>query len=245
MRVEYIGNATLYNGDCLDVIPTLSGISAVVTDPPYGIEDLVGGYGRSGETIANDRNLDVCMAALQIATGVAPEAIWAVFYSPRIRREFFDSFPPALHDLGEIIWDKKAPGMGRGIRYQHETIALFYTGEPKKLVGDTFSVLRDYRSAETHPHQKPLSLIKTLCEIAGGDVVLDPFMGSGTTGVACAALGKRFIGIEIDPKHFETSCARIRAAHAAPGLFGAAPAPVQVIDMFPVNDNTKRVAACA
>lgn len=239
MRIEVIGNATLYNGDCLDVIPTLRGVDAVVTDPPYGIEDIVGGYGRSGETIANDKTLDVCMAALQAACRVAPSALWAVFYSPRVRREFFRTLPVELHDLGEIIWDKKAPGMGRGVRYQHETVALFYTGDPKDLTTTTFSVMRDYRSAERHPHQKPLSLITTMCELVGGNTVLDPFLGSGTCGVACANLGRRFIGIELDPKHFVTACERIHEAVSAPTMFAA-------------NDNAttqgglfSEVAACA
>lgn len=228
MRIERIGDAVLYNGDCLEVIPTLGHVTAICSDPPYGTEDIVGGYSRSGATIANDKDLKVCMAALQAACRIAPAAVWAVFYSPRVRREFFATLPPELHDLAEIIWDKKAPGMGRGVRYQHENIALFYTGDEKKLTRDVFSVMRDYRSAETHPHQKPLSLITTLCEIIGGDTVLDPFMGSGTTGVACARLGKKFIGIELDPEHFETCCRRIQDAVDKPTLFGAPAA----------NDNT-------
>lgn len=232
MRVETIGLATLYHGDCREILRSLVGVDGVCTDPPYGIEDIVGGYGRSGETIANDRTLDVCMEALQAACRIAPAALWAVFYSPRVRREFMEKLPPELHDLGEIIWDKKAPGMGRGVRYQHETIALFYTGDPKKPVGDTFSVLRDYRSAETHPHQKPDGLIRRLCELVGGKLTLDPFMGSGTCGVACARLGRSFVGIELDAKHFDTACRRIEAAGRAPDMFAEAAA----------NDNVQPVS---
>lgn len=237
MRVETIGNATLYNGDCREIIPTLVGVDAVCTDPPYGIEDLVGGYGRSGETIANDTTLDACAQALTLAAAIAPNAWFAVFYSPRVRRAFYDCIPPALHDYGEIIWNKKAPGMGRGIRYQHETIGVFYTGQEKNLHGDTFSVVNDYRSAETHPHQKPDGLIRRLCELIGGKTILDPFMGSGTCGVAAASLGKKFIGIELDRKHFETCCRRIQEAQSAPDMF-AAPAEEQV-GMFADNDNVK------
>lgn len=227
-RPVIIGDCTLYNADCLEVIPTLRNIGAVCTDPPYGIEDMVGGYGRSGETIANDRTLEVCMAALGSACRVAPAAVWAVFYSPRVRREFFSSLPPELHDLGEIIWDKKAPGMGRGIRYQHENVAMFYTGDQKSVTRDTFSIIKAYRSAETHPHQKPTQLIESLVELVGGGVVLDPFMGSGTTGVACANLGRKFVGIELDAKHFATCCRRIEEAYSTPRLF-----------MEPANDNNQ------
>lgn len=226
MRIETIGNATLYNGDCRDIIPTLRGIDAVCVDPPYGTQDIVGGYSRDGATILNDTNLDACAQALQAAARIAPSAIWAVFYSPRIRKQFYECLPPELHELGEIIWDKKMPGMGRGIRYQHETAAIFYTGDPKKVHGDTFSVLRALRTPDMHPHQKPISLITTLCELVGGTTVLDPFMGSGTTGVACARIGKKFVGIELDPKHFETCCKRIRDAADTPTMFGA-----------PANDN--------
>ncbi len=231
MRIETIGNCTLYHGDCLEIIPTLDDIKVVCTDPPYGTEDIVGGYSRSGATIANDKDLKTCMAALQAACRVAPSAMWAVFYSPRVRREFFATLPPELHDLAEIIWDKKAPGMGRGVRYQHENIALFYTGDEKKLARDVFSVMRDFRSAETHPHQKPLSLITTLCEIMGDGKTLDPFMGSGTTGVACARLGRPFVGIELDAGHFDTCCRRIEDAVNKPTLFGA-----------PANDNQPQQA---
>jgi site-specific DNA-methyltransferase (adenine-specific) len=234
MRVERIGSATLYNGDCLEVIPTLKDITSVVTDPPYGTEEIVGGYSRSGATIANDKDLKTCMYALQATCRVAPAAVWAVFYSPRVRREFFATLPPELHDLAEIIWDKKAPGMGRGVRYQHENVALFYTGDEKKVTRDVFSVMRDYRSAETHPHQKPISLITTLCELVGGKITLDPFMGSGTTGVACAAIGRPFVGVELDPGHFDTCCRRVQDAHNRPRLFAEQAndnAPV-AIDMF-------------
>jgi site-specific DNA-methyltransferase (adenine-specific) len=227
MRIERIGDCTLYNGDCLEIIPTLKDVTGICTDPPYGTEGIVGGYSRDGATIANDKDLKVCMAALQAAARIAASARWAVFYSPRVRREFFATLPPELHDMAEIIWDKKAPGMGRGVRYQHENVALFYTGDKKGPAKDVFSVMRDYRSAETHPHQKPISLITTLCEVVGGDLVMDPFMGSGTTGVACANLGRPFIGIELDPDHFETCCRRVQDAANRPTLFGS-----------PANDNT-------
>ena len=232
MRVERIGDCTLYNGDCLEVMRGLEGIDAVCTDPPYGTEEIVGGYSRTGATILNDKNLDVCMAALQAACRIAPSSVFAVFYSPRMRREFYSKLPPELHDLAEIIWDKKAPGMGRGVRYQHENIALFYTGDRKGITRDTMSIVRDFRCAELHPHQKPIGLISNLCELIGGhEAILDPFMGGGTTGVACVKIGRKFIGIELDPIHFETSCQQIQRAYDQPDIFISNPA----------NDNHKQV----
>jgi tRNA G10 N-methylase Trm11 len=219
-RFEQIGQCSLYLGDSVRILPLLHGMAdTVVTDPPYGIEDIVGGYGRDGHTIANDKDLVMCMKVLQATCRAAPAAMWAVFYSPRVRREFFDTLPPELHDMAEIIWDKKAPGMGAGVRYQHENIALFYTGDKKKPKETVFSVMRDYRCAEQHPHQKPISLITSLCELVGGASILDPFMGSGTTGVACVKLGRKFIGIEIDEGYFDIACERIRKAYAQPDMF--------------------------
>lgn len=240
MRVERIGDCTLYNGDCLEVMRGLEGITSVCTDPPYGTEELVGGYSRSGATILNDKDLTVCMAALQAACRIAPSAVFAVFYSPRMRREFFKTTPPELHDLAEIIWDKKAPGMGRGVRYQHENIALFYTGDPKGVTRDAMSIISDFRSAEQHPHQKPIRLIQTVCDLVDGNggVTLDPFMGSGTTGVACATMNRKFIGIELDPRYFDIACERITKAYAQGDMFVERVKPVKQDSLFAANDNS-------
>lgn len=110
--------------------------------------------------------------------------------------------------------------MGRGIRYQHENIAFFQVGHPADL-DDCFSVLSFYRAGDVHPHEKPLALMRKLCRVVPKNRILDPFMGSGTTGVACVQLGKRFIGIEIDQKYFDIACKRIGKALAEPGFFGA------------------------
>ena len=82
-----------------------------------------------------------------------------------------------------------------------------------------FSVLREYRTPHQHPHQKPTPLMVRLVEAAGGQSVLDPFMGSGSTGVACAKLGRKFIGIELDSEYFDIACKRIEEAYAQQDLF--------------------------
>ncbi|HEX9955503.1 MAG TPA: DNA methyltransferase [Allosphingosinicella sp.] len=224
-RVEQIGDCTLYLGDCRSIIPELE-FDSVITDPPYGIEALVGGYGRDGRTIANDTNLDACAEALGLC-GAHITCGWiAAFYSCRVSDLFFETLRGrGLTYVGEIIWDKKAPGMGGPIRYQHENVALFSVGKPEPL-GACFSVIQDYRSADVHPHQKPLGIMGRLCEIVGTGTVLDPFMGSGTTGVAAVKEGRPFIGIEIDETHFETACRRIRDAVAQP-RFDVAPRRVE------------------
>lgn len=228
-----VGNAKLYCGDSREIIPGLA-FDDVLTDPPYGIEDMVGGYGRGGRTIANDRNLDVCREVLDLCAKRMPAGYVAAFYSCRITDQFFEAVrglgreDAPLTYFGEIVWDKKAPGMGNPIRYQHENVALFKVGEPASDFGATFSVVSDFRSADKHPHQKPLGIMGRLARVVGtGGVVLDPFMGSGSTGVACAQQGRRpFIGIELDPKHFETACERIATAHDQASTLAPPPTPL-------------------
>lgn len=216
-RKEIIGDCTLYLGDCLEIMPTLGKVDAVVTDPPYGIEDIVGGYGREGRTIQNDTTLTVCHDMLNMGTVFYNDVWVACFYSCRVSAEFFQGVV-GVEYFGEVIWDKKVPGMGRGIRYQHENIAFFKKGTPSKLK-DTFSVVRFLRCGEEHPHQKPNALMEFLCDVVPGETILDPFMGSGTTGVACVNLGRKFIGIELEPKYFDIACKRIDQATRQGKLF--------------------------
>jgi len=210
---KVIGNCTLYNADCLHLLPKIEFVNAVVSDPPYGT-GYVGGYNRKGETIANDDTLEVTAQALKLAQPLC-DGNMVVFYSPRISPIFYKKLN-FLDWFGQIIWNKKAPGMGGEFRYQHENVALFGKNLPIKKA---FSLYSYYRDASEHPHQKPIQIMTQLLNILDANSILDPFMGSGTTGVACAKLGKRFIGIEIDEDHFETAVKRITAAYDQPDLF--------------------------
>jgi DNA modification methylase len=225
-----IGSATLYCGDSREIVPTLA-FDDVITDPPYGIEEMVGGYGRSGRTIANDTNLDVCTDVLRLCAETMTDGWIAAFYSCRVSPEFFRRLDairnPETGDptyYGEIMWDKKAPGMGNPIRYQHENIAIYRVGDPDPI-GATFSIVRDYRMAKGHPHQKPEGIMLHLAKVIGTGIALDPFMGSGSTGVACAMAVRPFIGIELDPAYFELACQRVEAAMSQASVFAAAFAP--------------------
>jgi DNA modification methylase len=218
MRVEQIGDATLFLGDCRGIIPTLGKVDSVVSDPPYGIEDLVGGYSRSGATIQNDKNLDCCFEALNAIAARSTDLRMTIFYSCRITDQFFARAAHLGSYIGEIIWDKKAPGMGAPLRYQHENIAIFEKGAPPPMP-DTISIIVDMRTPILHPHQKPPTLMQHLCNVAGGATILDMFMGSGSTGVAALKLRRKFIGIELDEKHFDTACRRITEASKQDGFF--------------------------
>lgn len=226
IKEERIGGQRLILGDCLEVMPHLGKFDAVVTDPPYGIEDMVGGYGRGGHKIANDKTLDVALAALNMCGEMWGDLRIVAFYSCRVTAKFLNGIN-SLDYFGEIIWDKKIPGMGGSFRYQHENAAIFTKGKPSPI-GTGFSVISIARNPELHPHQKPIPLMEKVLVIAGGSVVLDPFMGSGTTLVACQRLGLHGTGIEIDPGHFDSSCRRVEEATRQPGLFISPPeAPTQ------------------
>jgi site-specific DNA-methyltransferase (adenine-specific) len=217
MQCEKIGDATLYCGDCLELLSVIGPVDAVVTDPPYGIEKLVKAYGRSARNIIGDASLDALEDALWII-GQTQVDFWAlVFYSPRVSPAFF-KLEHGLRYYGEVVWDKVAPGLGNPLRYQHENIAMFRMGDPP-LIEPTFSVLRSYRCGDVHPHEKPVPIMRRVCEVLSSRTILDPFMGSGTTGVACVSLGRKFIGIEIDTHYFDIACKRIENAHLQPDLF--------------------------
>ena len=220
MDKEIIGSATLYMGDCLDVLPTLTGVDAVVTDPPYSS----GGFNEAGkssgsigtrgsETIAND-NLSTrgylrLMRQVFQAVPSADEAY--VFTDWRMWINAFD----AVEDGGfrvrnMLVWDKGHAGMGRPWRGQHELIC-YGKKTPAKDFGRSYgNVLKAARTGnKEHPTEKPVELMQRILENTFGQVICDPFMGSGTTGVAAVRIGKPFIGVEVDRKHFETACRRI------------------------------------
>lgn len=214
-KEERIGGQRLILGDCLEVMPLLGRFDAVVTDPPYGIEDIVGGYGRGGvHKIANDKTLDVALAALNMCGELWDDLRIIAFYSCKVTAKFLNGID-ALDYFGEIIWDKRVPGLGANFRYQHENAAIFTKGKPGP-VGTGFSVISIARNPELHPHQKPIPLMEKVLAISGGSVVLDPFMGSGSTLVACQKLGHQGTGIELDPEYFDIACRRVDEAARQP-----------------------------
>jgi len=217
-RKEVIGDCTLYLGDCLEVMPTLDPVDAVVTDPPYGI-DYQSGYATErlwvgGRRIANDLDCSVRDAALAQIDCAA-----LVFGSRKA------PLPPSCRQV--LIWDKGgALGMGAldlPWKPAHEEIYVLGRG----FVGgrNWHSVIYHHPTqamacnGRKHPNEKPLGLIERLLGWCPSGSILDPFMGSGTTGVACVKLGRKFIGIELDEGYFDIACKRIEKAYAQPDMF--------------------------
>jgi DNA modification methylase len=220
-REEIIGDARLILGDCREVLPTLPRVDAVVTDPPYGIAwtkpFLANGNSRAHDGIANDSDCEARDAALEWH-GYRPAIVFGSFQA---------DFPP--HTKQVLIWQKPGDAglFGTVAGYRRDVEPIFLCGEWPSTPVQRSSVLtsaasfRGHAAAETgsHPHTKPVGLLAQLIGATTAQTILDPFMGSGTTGVACIKLGRKFIGVEIEPKYFDIACRRIEEAWKQPRLF--------------------------
>ena len=209
MSVVQIGNATLYLGDCMEVLPTLDKVDAVITDPPYGLaEKLQGGtWGKAFEGEYKDWDAVAPFELVQAALRLTDKAIvWGGNYF---------QFPPSRCWLTWIKRDAVRTMAGCELAWTNfDANAKFFD----------WTIAATNAERIKHPTQKPLSLMKWCIEQAGNpETILDPFMGSGTTGVAAIQLGRKFIGIEREPKYFDIACQRIEKAVAQGQLFEPEP----------------------
>lgn len=219
MKKVVIGNCELYRGDCLEIMPTLDKVDAVVTDPPYGMAFQSNHRIEKHKKIANDEGILLLLWACQIPRKHSSH-IWMRW----------DNLRDVPQPKSLITWVKNNHSMG-DLEHEHgrkTEVCAFYQGNdhffPK---GRPIDVVYGTRTGnELHPTQKPVDLIRNVVEWTDG-VVVDPFMGSGTTGVACAKLGRKFIGIELDETYFNIACERIQKAYDQPDLFIEAPEKLQ------------------
>lgn len=210
-----IGNATLYHGDCLQVLPNLIGIDAVVTDPPYGI-----GYshGKGGGKLAKSTKFDNhAIAGDDKPFDPSP---WLEF--PKVVLFGANHFASRLPDSSFwLIWDKR-DGVCSNDQADAEMAWVKGKGQARVIRHLWNGMLKASEKGieRVHPTQKPISVMEWVLKTTGIEgVILDPYMGSGTTGVACVNLGQKFIGIEIDRNYFEIACERIFAAQSQGRLF--------------------------
>ncbi len=204
-----------YNGDCREVLRNLPAESCdfVLTDPPY-IVSYEGRWGSRLRSIRGDSETDWLVPAFV--------EIWRVLKENSLCLSFYgwpnaDLFLSAWKLIGfrpvsQLVCVKDNIGLGYFTRNQHETAYLLAKGNPPRpgaAQSDVFSWERE--SALFHPNQKPLSTIARMIAAYSqeGDVVLDPFMGSGTTLVAAKNLGRQAIGIEIEPEYCDVASARL------------------------------------
>ncbi len=237
-RTEIIGDATLYLGDCLEVMAEMEAgsVDAVVTDPPYcsgsvseAHRTAAKGQGRRSENLNRfgwfqGDNMGTAglvwllrSVAVQAFYLAKPTGSLMVFCDWRMAA----TLQPALEaarwrSQGIVVWDKKSMGLGRGFRNRHELILHLTAGAPEYYSASVGNVIPCGRVGSDREHQteKPVELLESLGQVVSpiGGTILDPFMGSGTTGVACMNLGRKFIGIEIEEKYFDIACRRIDLA---------------------------------
>jgi site-specific DNA-methyltransferase (adenine-specific) len=201
---------TLFLGDCRDVLPMIGRVGSVITDPPYGMSFRSNYRIVKHDSIANDADLE----CLNFAIGIEASHSRYVFCR-------WDNIRDVPKPKSCITWVKNNWSMG-DLDHEHARqteVALFYPGPlhyfPKGRPQDVVHAPRT--GNDNHPSEKPVQLMRVIVEWTDG-VVLDPFMGSGSTGCAAVDVGRSFIGIEIDSRHFDTARRRISAALASPRL---------------------------
>lgn len=221
-----IGDATLYLGDCLEILPTLGKVDAVVADPPYGTNQ---------DTNYKHRGRGERSGLATMSKTLAKD--WAKIHGddqPFDPTPFLDFkevilwggnwYCSRLPDSSKwLVWDKRChtpPDHNADVEMAWTNLK----GCARMYRGLWRGMLREGRDnmvhgPKVHPMQKSLGLMEWCVDMTIGETILDPYMGSGTTGVACANLRRKFIGIEIEPKYFEIACERIGAAYAQERLF--------------------------
>jgi len=232
-----IGNATLIHGDCMDALDAISNIDHIITDPPYEAEAHSKGLRVSGKQENGERSVEMAeldfppmteeLRRMMSAAAVARCGGWFLAFC---QAEAVPLWRDAHNAAGAkymrpMVWIKPdgapqftgdRPGMG------YESIVASWCGKGRSVWngGGKHGVFnyphRENNLPKQHMTQKPVSLMSELVSLFSnvGQTILDPFMGSGTTGVAAVRQGRRFVGIEVDRRHFDTACRRIEAAQA-------------------------------
>jgi DNA modification methylase len=211
---EQIGDCTLYLGDCREILPLLPKVDAVVTDPPYGIgESAKKSASREVHAKPTDYGTDDWdhePADPKVIAWMRANSRWQVIFGGN----YFDLPPTSCW----LVWDKLNGDN------DFADCELAWTNLPKAVRRIKFmwnGMLRAEKGPRVHLTQKPIEVMRWVLNHVPepNGTVLDPYMGSGTTGVAVVMARRKFIGIEIEPKYFEVACKRIEAAYAQPDMF--------------------------
>lgn len=217
-----IGDCTLIRGDCLAVLPTLGKFDAVITDPPFDEKTHKGADSKFSK-IDFLPMLDVCGLAASL---VSVSNGWVIAFcafeqlgayrdgsgESWIRAGIWDK----VSNMPQMTGDRPAQG-GEGVAIMHRPGRKIWNGGGKAAIWRHLVE----RGEKQHPTQKPLALMSELIEqfTQANATILDPFMGGGSTGLAAIKLGRKFTGIEREPKYFDIACRRIEQAYAQGQLF--------------------------
>lgn len=231
MEPVIIGRATLYRGDCRDILPTLGRVDHIITDPPYSERTHAGARTRVGANggAENVASIDFApisegqfLADLDALVAIARRWVlmtceWRFLAEVEASRDYFVRFGVWTKPNGapQFTGDRPATGW--------EAVAICHNLDQRKRWngGGSRAVWNIPTESGDHPTQKPLALLsRWMGDFTDpGETILDPFMGSGTTGVAAVQMGRDFIGIEREPKYFDIACRRIEEAQRQADLF--------------------------
>ena len=231
-RIETIGSATLYLGDCRDVLPTLPKVDAVFTSPPYNLGKVSGayanmrdGYISHGDDMPEDDYIDWQRAIIEsLWSALSDGGVIYYNHKPLIRSGCVllptRLVPASIPIKQVIVWDRGV-GMNWGDSHfcpNHEWVILLakpgfkLKSRAESAFGDVWRLPIAGASVEGHPCAFPVNLPAKAIAASHHRTWLDPFMGSGTTGIAALAADRAFIGIEREPKYFDIACRRIEDA---------------------------------
>jgi DNA modification methylase len=213
-RVKQIGDCTLYLADCMEILPTLGKVDAVVTDPPYGIGEAAGkNKSRGNAAVARDygnKSWDDAPPDKVLIDLLREVSKHQVIFGGN----YFELPPTSCW----LLWDKQNGGN------DFADCEMAWTNLQKavrRIYWRWNGMIRKGDDIREHPTQKPVGVMEWCIGHLpdAAQTILDPFMGSGTTGVACVKMGRKFIGIEREPEYFEIACRRIEQAYAQPDMF--------------------------
>lgn len=225
IRIETIGNATLCLGDCRDILPTLPKVDAVITDPPYGIglvkktsdfrdsKHFDNGETLKASVIYDDQPQAINALVREVMPMIIAGAARAVvFCGPAMLWNY-----PEPAAIGCVFLPNGAGRCSWGFQCMQPILFYgkdIYLQDGKGGRANSFRTEQPNREEIDHPCPKPVPWMEWAINraVRENETVLDPFMGSGTTGVACMNLGRQFIGIEREPKYFDIACRRIEDA---------------------------------
>lgn len=244
MKMVKVGNATLYHGNCLDVLPLLDPVDAVVADPPYETTTLAWDKAVDGWIELLPTNVLWCFGSFRSLSAInmppdwcySQEIVWekhngSNFHNDRFRRvhelavmHYRGAWKDLYHDV-PVTMDARKKYVKRKAKPNHHlgacesSVYVSEEGGARKMRSVIYA--RSCHGYAVHPTQKPVEILSPLISYScpPGGVVLDPFMGSGSAGVAAIDIGRKFVGIEKDPHHFESACERLKQCQRQTRLF--------------------------
>lgn len=227
-RIEHLAEGvTLYLGDCREILPTLGGVDTVITDPPFGVGNFVQVTGRimgrgsnRGKSVSwND--VTPPREVFEMLRGMSDQRI--IFGA-----NFFNCFEDRG---GAIVWlkDQMMPNFSKA---DIASCTHYQKTEIVRIPWTNFTVA--HKAETDHPCERPVELYRWCIEYLPNECrkILDPFLGSGSVGVAAVKLGRKFIGIEIEPKYFDIACRRISDALKQPDMFVEQPKPAKQMNLL-------------